>query len=674
MGAVLTLYEAYSGAYTLKTCGCNNCHGLSGWDACLKQAMPQGEEREQGEQGEKEFVIYTFSSVVTMNPSWPRAKCVGTYDGRIIVVGDSIDDMQPWLRRASLVGIRSRVERCFETRVCYPGFVEPHSHPLIGGTALSLPCVAYHTTPNPFGEAIPGCKNKADVLKRLREEETKLKLSGSDEDLIAWGWDSVAMGGDLTRKDLDQISQERVITVWDCSMHNSFCNTKALEKVHLEGSGIWTWWNRRKASRLPGVKFDSDGNLTGVFLGLDATYLLISIFQQLFKVRRMLEAMHYLTELGRQNGITTMAEMYLGVFALPMELRLFSFFYNSPNTPMRVVCTIAADKAVKFFGGIWGRTSLAVDRVMSLQKTSTAKVIFNGGVKFFCDDAFFSLTMQVDFPGYCDGHSGIWNLAPGQTMFLKMLPWWKAGARIHVHSNGDAAQDATLHSLAALQTKKPRFDHRFCFEHFGCSNEALVRRVKMLGANVSVNPYYPHLRAKLNTERLGIDRASATSNFRLIKDNGITVASHTDTPVAPPRPLEEVWIACNRFCEDSEEVIAPAERITVQEALRMKTCDAAHVIGLDALIGSIEAGKMADFTVLSEDPQEIPKVKIRDVRVCATVVDGRISKEGWKLPCASEIPEGFWGGFLWLFKQTSPKHSWSRWFWASLLNLFNLFN
>ena len=178
-------------------------------------------------------------------------------------------------------------------------------------------------------------------------------------------------------------------------MHNSFCNTKALEKVHLEGSGIWTWWNRRKASRLPGVKFDSDGNLTGVFLGLDATYLLISIFQQLFKVRRMLEAMHYLTELGRQNGITTMAEMYLGVFALPMELRLFSFFYNSPNTPMRVVCTIAADKAVKFFGGIWGRTSLAVDRVMSLQKTSTAKVIFNGGVKFFCDDAFFSLTMQV---------------------------------------------------------------------------------------------------------------------------------------------------------------------------------------------------------------------------------------------------------------------------------------
>ena len=76
---------------------------------------------------------------------------------------------------------------------------------------------------------------------------------------------------------------------------------------------------------------------------------------------------------------------------------------------------------------------------------------------------------------------------------------------------------------------------------------------------------------------------------------GCASVARPDTPVAPPRPLEEIWIATNRFCEDGE-VIAPAERITVQEALRMKTSDAAHVIGLDALIGSIEAGKIADFT------------------------------------------------------------------------------
>ncbi len=55
------------------------------------------------------------------------------------------------------------------------------------------------------------------------------------------------------------------------------------------------------------------------------------------------------------------------------------------------------------------------------------------------------------YPGYTDGHKGIWNNAPGARYFAKMLPWWKAGARIHVHSNGDAAQDATCEVLAALQ-------------------------------------------------------------------------------------------------------------------------------------------------------------------------------------------------------------------------------
>ena len=59
-----------------------------------------------------------------------------------------------------------------------------------------------------------------------------------------------------------------------------------------------------------------------------------------------------------------------------------------------------------------------------------------------------------------------------------------------MHSNGDEAQDATCEALAALQRAHPRFDHRFCFEHFGQSSQALIRRVKALGANVSCNPQY----------------------------------------------------------------------------------------------------------------------------------------------------------------------------------------
>ena len=162
---------------------------------------------------------------------------------------------------------------------------------------------------------------------------------------------------------------------------------------------------------------------------------------------------------------------------------------------------VKADRAIKFFGGIFKSTRRAIRALSAWQRENTAKLFYNCGVKFFTDDAFLALTMQMGHPGYVDGHKGIWNTGPGGpglTYVRNMLPWWRAGFRIHVHSNGDAAQDATLQALGDLQALCPRFDHRFCFEHFGSSSLSLIRRLKALGANASVNPYYIHLRGEVS--------------------------------------------------------------------------------------------------------------------------------------------------------------------------------
>ena len=343
--------------------------------------------------------------------------------------------------------------------------------------------------------------------------------------------------------------------------------------------------------------------------------LLRPLFAKVGSVRRCLDAMVLLTELARQGGITTMAEMLQGAFSLPYEQRLFDLVYNDPATPVRCVVVVDAKKAI---ASRCGSSWLAVRSVRAMARISTEKLIYNNGVKFITDDAFLGLTIQVGHPGYIDGHRGIWNSQPGESFARQMLPWWRSGARIHVHSNGDAAQDATAEALAALQAAHPRFDHRFCFEHFGMSNLSLVRRVKALGASASVNTYYTYLRAELHAPHLGADRAHSSSRLRLLLDEGVRVATHTDTPVAPPRPLEEMWIAVNRVGVGGKpQVFAPAERVTAAEALRMKTIDAAAVLGLDGLIGSIEAGKLADFTVLDEDPLAVPAERIRDIRICA---------------------------------------------------------
>jgi predicted amidohydrolase YtcJ len=89
--------------------------------------------------------------------------------------------------------------------------------------------------------------------------------------------------------------------------------------------------------------------------------------------------------------------------------------------------------------------------------------------------------------------------------------------------------------------------------------------------------------------------------------------------------LLEVWVAVNRIGFDSGKVRAPAERVDVARAMRMVTIDAAYTLGQEDNLGSIETGKLADFTVLDDDPQTVDAMKIKDIGVVATILGGRVT-------------------------------------------------
>lgn len=558
---------------------------------------------DQPEANTAEITVFVAKRIVTMDPGWPEATAVAVKDGRILSVG-SLADLDPWLKRFPY-----KIDESFKDKVIYPGFVEAHGHPVMGSIAISRPPLSFFPLRNPYGEDFPGVKTRADAIAALKKYVADAK--SPTETIMTWGYDVVAMGGNFpTRDELDQISKTNPILIWDASEHYVFANSAAIEL-----SGVT---NEMVANTI-GAGRNPDGSSNGQFLGTEAAKIIIlKPLSALLTPDEGLKALRYLGALMQQAGVTTTGDLFYGGVNLKLEQELTERYFGQPDSIARIVHVVDG----MTFTGLFGDDAL--NEAIRRRGSSNERIIFNG-VKFFADDAFVSLGMELQWPSYIDSdrYKGLFMFKDADDFIAAMRPWWNAGFQIHVHSNGSGGNQITLDALATLQAERPRFDHRFTFEHFGISSTAQGRQLKALGALVSTNPYYVAERADLNADQIGTDRASLAARMTSLIDQDIVVSLHSDTPVGVPSPLLEVWIAVNRIGELSGKVHAPYERVRdVEKAMRMVTIDAAYTLGINDRIGSIETGKFADFVVLDEDPQDVDPMKIKDIGVVATILAG----------------------------------------------------
>lgn len=568
----------------------------------LLKPLPPSLSAKPQEQTDK-IIVYVARKIVTMDPGWPTATAVAVKDGRILSVG-SLEDLKPWLNRFPY-----EIDKRFADRVIYPGFVEAHGHPVMGSVAISLPPLSYFPLRNPYGPDFPGVKTREGAMALLAKYVKQ--ATKPDQTILTWGYDVVAMGGDLpTRADLDAVSKTQPIIVWDASEHYVFANSAAIQKYGITNDLV---------AKTIGAGKNPDGSSNGQFLGTEAAKIIVlKPLSEILTPEEGRKRLRYLGALMQQAGITTTGDLFYGGVNLQLENMLTKEIFGQKDSIARIVHV--ADGAT--FTQLYGDGAIA--EVKKLRDTSNERTIFNG-VKFYADDAFVSLGMELQYPGYINDSQfkGLFMYSSKEEFLNAMRPWWNSGFQIHVHSNGSGGNQITLDALAALQAETPRFDHRFTFEHFGISSTAQGRQLKELGALVSTNPYYIAERADLNADQLGTDRASLASRMATLLKQNVTVSLHSDTPVGVPSPLYEVWTAVNRIGELSGKTHAPAERVRdVERAMRMVTIDAAYTLGVNDRIGSIEAGKYADFVVLDKDPQEVGRKTIKDIKVIATITAG----------------------------------------------------
>lgn len=537
-----------------------------------------------------EITVFVAKTIRTMEPSQPEATAIAVREGIILEVG-SLETIQPWLSNNP-----HHIDRTFENLVLMPGFIDPHLHPVMAAYILQADFITAMEWDLP-GERVAPIRDREGFLRRL----TKLHNDKSDpeEPLFAYGihrnWH-----GEIWREDLNTVSATRPIVLIHRSFHETIMNDAALDHFQIDRTAL------RGTHQV-----DID---RGHFFEMGQRHVYPKLYAYLFAPHRMENAVSRVRKVLHLGGHTTFGDMAFGMNDTTLEWEILRQTVDGDGTAFRA--------ALIPVGLPIANEPNSVETLDALRERSTDRLRVGNRVKLFTDGAFFSQLMQLGGAGYIDGHDGEW-VTPPETFEQLARTYWNAGRHIHVHCTGDLGVELALDVLEKLQFERPRFDHRFTIEHFGISTASQARRIADLGAIVSANPYYLYELGEIySREGVGYERASQMVRLGSLKRNEVLFALHSDFTMAPARPLQNAWIAVNRR-NASGDVMCPGECVSVDDALRAITINAAYVLGLEREIGSLCSGKKADFTVLEQDPYTIPAIDLKDIPIWGTVFEGR---------------------------------------------------
>ncbi|MGI9434042.1 MAG: amidohydrolase [Geminicoccaceae bacterium] len=547
------------------------------------------------------MTVYIAKKIITMEPALPEATAVAIADGRIVSVG-TLDSLEPWTRDREVT-----IDRTFEVKVLMPGFIDPHLHPSLPAVLTQFAFLAPDDWYLPTGE-FPGAKTPSEFAARLKQLGDAY-FADPDRDpaipFVAWGYHQL-WHGEVYRPQLDELFGDKPVMLWHRSFHELIANTAALELIGLTETEVGDHHEIAWAK--------------GHFWELGAKLLIEKeAMQFLFAPDRYGRGMENFLAMLRQAGVTSAMDMGIGVFGDPVgETALIHQAMDELEAPARLVLTpIITDFLAR---GV--SPDEALKEIETWRAGNSDRVFFDRHFKLMMDGAAFSGLGQFDFPGYLDGHEGVW-MAPLETTYEYAEFFWNNGFQLHAHTNGDGSAAALIDIVARLQAQKPRFDHRTVLEHFAYAKEDQLQTLSDLGVAVSANPYYQYILSDIYAQAwLGEDRARNMVPLGAAERAGVRIALHSDSPMAPLSPLTLASAAVNRVTINDNKNF-DTQKLSVHQALRAITIDAAWMMRWEDRIGSIRAGKMADFAVLEQDPYAVDPMTLKDIPVWGVVFGGR---------------------------------------------------
>lgn len=516
----------------------------------------------------------------TGNAAQPWAEALAGRGERLIAVGTNTEVRNLETSATRVIDLQGKL--------ALPGFIDGHTHFMSGGFQL-------------LSVNLRDARTEQEFARRIGEQARKL---GPHRWITGGNWDhELWPGAPLpTRELIDGVTPQNPVLVSRLDGHMALANSVALRLAGV---------TRETKDPAGGtiVRDTKTGEPTGILK--DAAQGLVEAVMPKPSDAEYDEAMRAAEAEAARVGVTSIQDITLWD-----QWPVYRRFRNAGALTVRIFARTPMSE--------WKRQAELVGRTG--RGDSWLRL---GGLKAFMDGSLGSTT-ALFFAPYDDAPNSTGLMAadnlPEGKMEKNIRDADRAGLQCSVHAIGDKANHLLLGYFEDVDKENGARDRRFRIEHAQHLQAADIPRFAQLGAIASMQPAHEIDDGRWAQKRIGPERIRTTYAFRSLLDSGAHLAFGTDWPVAPLNPLIGIYAAVTRETTDGKNPNGwvPAQKISVEEAVRAYTAGSAYAEFGEREKGTLEAGKLADVVVLSQDifrvdPDEIPKTQ-----VVQTIVGGKV--------------------------------------------------
>ena len=533
-------------------------------------------------------LILTNATVLTADAKNSQAEAVAVYGGKIGAVGSASDIDGLADRRTKVIDLKGRT--------VLPGLTDPHVHFADGGAAMMhrLDCRDFYSNVR----SIP------QILEKIREQAAS-QAPGSW--IIAHGSPMqdfrMPEGRFPNRQELDSAAPDNPVSI-NFGAHITIANSKAQELAGIKSDTA--------APAGGAIELDHNNEPTGKLVER-AQYIVRKVIPE-YSYDQMKAGVMFSAERCLSRGITNIHDIVTNQEAI----RAYQELVDEERLPIRVSLLIRVIEA-----------AIQKESLLNLGiKTGFGDDWLRiGGVKMSIDGGITGHVAKFYEP-YVDDpcHEGLIRIEQDE-LDETVTAYHNAGHRVCIHAIGDVAMDMALKSLDQAIAANPRADHRHRIEHLGnwLVNDERLDLIKRNNLLPVPNIPFMHYIWDSLVACIGEERLVDSFNIRTMLDAGLQITSGSDGPAYWPLDSIRDLGTCVARKTWTGTIVGADQAISVDEAIRMFTINAAYNAFEEKIKGSIEIGKIADFAILAEDPHNVEPDRIKDIPVDMTIVDGNMA-------------------------------------------------